>query len=296
MEYRIHQHKFESFNRYYDIVRAAMNQLGHTETKKAAEINFFNHIATDEESAIILKPTGPTAKHFALDRDGYANSSRLAFEKPELNEDIEQMRWDLVEELKHRKTNKWDDSILLKWVPAKNIPEDHVLVIAQMPDDETVNGFSFGNHLKKVEMIIDKLLYNQKYHACKNIVLKLHPRWKPRSQLEHQLINKWNNSGVDVRTGYNLIHDFLPRTRVAILENSTAGIECLMHGVPIISYGWPEYHWATKKLQSLTQLSNLVTDLTWHDPLYCNRFIEWYINHYLCTDINSTVKRLKQLI
>ena len=72
-----------------------MNQLGHTETKKAAEINFFNHIATDGDH-IILKPTGPTAEHFALDRDGYASSSRLAFEKPKLNEDIEQMRWDLI--------------------------------------------------------------------------------------------------------------------------------------------------------------------------------------------------------
>ena len=92
------------------------------------------------------------------------------------------------------------------------------------------------------------------------------------------------------------IHYYLKHTSVAIVDNSTAGIECLMYEIPTISYGWPEYHWATKKLQSLTQLSNLVTDLSWHDPLYCNRFIEWYINHYLCTDINSTEKRLKQLI
>jgi len=25
-------------------------------------------------------------------------------------------------------------------------------------------------------------------------------------------------------------------------------------------------------------------------------FVEWYINHYLCTDINSTIRRLKEIL
>ena len=87
------------------------------------------------------------------------------------------------------------------------------------------------------------------------------------------------------------IHDFLPKTRVAILENSTAGIECMMHGVPIISYGWPEYHWVTQKLQSLTQLNELVSDLSWHYKSDTEQFIHWYINRYLCHDLKSTQRR-----
>ena len=69
-----------------------------------------------------------------------------------------------------------------------------------------------------------------------------------------------------------------------------------MHEVPIISYGWPEYHWATQKLQTLTQLKNLVSDLSWHQKEYAKQFIEWYINNYLCHDIISTENRLKELL
>jgi hypothetical protein len=69
-----------------------------------------------------------------------------------------------------------------------------------------------------------------------------------------------------------------------------------MHEVPVISYGWPEYHWATKKLPTLPQLQDLLHDMSWHRPVYARQFIEWYINHYLCTDINNTVRRLKELL
>ena len=96
--------------------------------------------------------------------------------------------------------------------------------------------------------------------------------------------------------GFESIHYYLKYTSVAIVDNSTAGIECLMYEIPTLSYGWPEYHWATKKLQSLTQLKDLISDLSWHRPVYSNQFIEWYINHYLCSDINSTLRRLNQLI
>ena len=70
-----------------------------------------------------------------------------------------------------------------------------------------------------------------------------------------------------------------------------------MHEVPIISYGWPEYHWVTQKLQTLPQLKTLLKDPTsWHDKRRAKQFIYWYINDYLCTDIDSTVNRLKELI
>jgi hypothetical protein len=70
-----------------------------------------------------------------------------------------------------------------------------------------------------------------------------------------------------------------------------------MHEVPVISYGWPEYHWATKKLQTLPQLDMLIHNPEeWNKPVYARQFIEWYINHYLCTDINNTMKRLKELL
>ena len=153
-----------------------------------------------------------------------------------------------------------------------------------MPDDETVHGFGFGDHIVKLKMIVDKL------HG-ENVVIKLHPRYE-----NPVLVKKWQDAGHTVIDGYISIHDVLPKTRVAIVENSTAGIECLMHEVPVISYGWPEYHWVTAKAQTLPHIESLISDLRWHDKRKAKQFIYWYINDYLCTDIDSTVNRLKELI
>ncbi len=265
-----------------------MNQLGHTEVKKAADINFFNHIHTFEDNCIIVKPTAPTSKHFALDKNGYANTSEIAYEEPCEFEYVD-MDWSKITDLIEKKSNKWDDSILLKWrKPKIKIPEDHILVIGQMPFDETVKGFGFGDHWKKLCEIVDALPKGKQ-----PIVIKLHPAMKGKIQQ----IQNWREQGLTVIDGYISIHDVLPRTRVAIVDNSTAGIECLMHQVPVISHGWPEYHWVTGKMQTLPHLIELINGIDeWHDKELSNKFVYWYINHYLCTDINSTVKRLSELI
>ena len=284
MLYKFHDYKFEKIaNRYYDIIRSAMNNLGHSEVVEdnPANYHFYNHTTTDTKNVFIVKPTAPTSNHFAIDTMGYANSSALSFTRPDINNDMD---WNSVVELRNTKPNKWDDSILLKWKDSKNIPDDHILVIGQMPDDETVHGFGFGDHVVKLKMIVDKL-------NGENVVIKLHPRYK-----NPVLVKQWKDAGHHVITGFDCIHSILPKTRVAIIDNSTAGIECLMHEVPIISYGWPEYHWATQKLQTLTQLKSLVNDLSWHQKKYARQFIEWYINKYLCYDIISTENRLKELL
>ena len=288
MEYRIHPHRYDNFDRYYNIVREAMTLLGHTEVKKAADINFFNHIHTFEDDCIIVKPTAPTSKHFALDSHGYANTSEIAYEEPIEFEYVD-MDWSKITDLIEKKSNKWDDSILLKWRrPKIKIPEDHILVIGQMPFDETVKGFGFGDHWRKLCEIVDVLPKGKQ-----PIVIKLHPAMKGKIQQ----IQNWREQGLTVIDGYISIHDVLPRTRVAIVDNSTAGIECLMHQVPVISHGWPEYHWVTGKMQTLPHLIELINGIDkWHDKELSNKFVYWYINHYLCTDINSTVKRLAQLI
>jgi hypothetical protein len=287
MQYKFHDYKFKKIaNKYYDIIRSAMNNIGHEECYDTADINFYNHTVNSLKTSgmIIVKPTAPTSQHFALDTIGYANSSSLAYSKPDISDDIEQMDWASVLELRNTKPNKWDDSVLLKWRDAKDIKDDHILIIGQMPDDETVNGFGFGDHIKRMDMIINKL-------KNKNLVIKLHPRYKNKS-----LVKKWKEAGHHVITGFDCIHSILPKTRVAIIDNSTAGIECLLHEVPIISYGWPEYHWATQKLQTLPQLEDLVNDLSWHRPVYARQFIEWYINHYLCHDVKTTQERLKEIL
>ena len=295
MEYKIHQYRFDNFTKFEAIIREAMNLLGHVEGDNP-EINIYNHCYQSEVSTnknIIFKPTAPTSKHFALDTIGYANSSTLAFEEPDWYNPFETPTtedFNYIQSLIDQKTNKWDASPRLQWRKARDIAEDHILIIGQVPTDETVNGFGFGDHFKKLSMIVD-------YLKDENLVVKLHP--SPKMKIKGKVkdkVDKWIQNGIDVRTEFESIHDFLPKTKVAILENSTAGIECLMHGVPVISYGWPEYHWVTKNLQSLTQLDVLVNDLSWHNRHDSDRFIHWYINRYLCNDVNSTAKRLKEII
>ena len=129
MLYKFHDYKFEKIaNKYYDIIRGAMNNLGHIEAvdDSAADYNFYNHTTTNTKNTFIVKPTAPTSRHFAIDTIGYANSSALSYTRPDINDDIEQMDWESILQLKNTKPNKWDDSVLLKWRDAKDIKIKHL--------------------------------------------------------------------------------------------------------------------------------------------------------------------------
>ena len=180
---------------------------------------------------------------------------------------------------------------MLKWPDAKNVKKDHILVLGQMPEDETVMGFGFGDHWKKMCMVIDKL------DGYNNVVIKLHPKIDTaRVRNLKKKIEEWEQKGHQVFRGWESIHSVLPKTKVAITENSTSGIECMMHDVPIISYGYPDYHWITKDMRILTNLREYVNDLTWFNAENSRRFLCWYINDYLCCDIPSTFNRINQLL
>ncbi len=279
--------------RYYDIIRKAMVELGHTETQDEADLNFYNHISNwpRNKNTMVVKPTAPTSKHFAIDNWGYANDSKMAYIEPDWMNPFDysmnlKTDRDYIQQLIKDKSNKWDDSILLKWrTPKIKIPEDHILVIGQMPEDETVNGFGFGDHWKKLCQVIDAI-------EDRPLVVKLHPSMKGRGKQ----IDKWKEKDITVINSFISIHDVLPYTRVAVLENSTAGIECMMHKVPIISYGYPEYHWITEKIQTLPQLKSAVRDLSWYSEKENEMFLHWYINRYLCTNVETTKQRIQNIL
>ena len=279
--------------RYYDIIRKAMVELGHTETQDEADLNFYNHISNwpRNKNTMVVKPTAPTSKHFAIDDWGYANDSKMAYIEPDWMNPFDysmnlKTDRDYIQQLIKDKSNKWDDSILLKWrTPKIKIPEDHILVIGQMPEDETVNGFGFGDHWKKLCQVIDAI-------EDRPLVVKLHPSMKGRGKQ----IDKWKEKDITVINSFISIHDVLPYTRVAVLENSTAGIECMMHKVPIISYGFPEYHWITEKIQTLPQLKSAVRDLSWYSEKENEMFLHWYINRYLCTNVETTKQRIQNIL
>ena len=300
MKFKFHETRYTfdrgNFSYAADCIKHALEMMGHEEQSKNADLHIYNHTCRDlepdmEENAIIFKPTAPTSKHFQICRRGYANSSEITFYEPMYDwKKIANEEWDEVQSMIERRANKWDDSIMLKWPDAEDVKDNHILIIGQKPDDETVNGFSFGDHWKKLCMIVEKL------NERPNLVIKLHPSEDRKLQMEAKTIEKWKQKGHQILTGYQSIHSVLPKTKVAITENSTAGIECMMHDVPIISYGYPDYHWITKDLRILTRLNEYVDNLGWFNVSSSRKFLLWYINDYLCSDIPSTGRRLERLL
>lgn len=300
--YKFHEYRYTfkgNFKHAAECIKAGLNLRGMKETDGEPDLHVYNHTARDlepdmPENSIIFKPTAPTSKHFQICDLGYANSSRITFEEPVYKGSTwtKNVYWGQIEKMITDRTNKWDDSILLKWERAKNVPDDHILIIGQMPEDETVYGFSFGDHWKKMCMIIDKL-------KDENLVIKLHPRIRKATHIIRNLnkqIEQWEEAGHTVIIGFVSIHDVLPKTRLAITENSTAGIECMMHDVPIISYGYPDYHWITKDLRILTELRGYINDMSWYSKEDNRCFLLWYIYSYLCKDEMSAYKRLGEIL
>jgi len=69
-----------------------------------------------------------------------------------------------------------------------------------------------------------------------------------------------------------------------------------MHDVPIISHGYPDYHWITKDMRILTRLNGYIDNLSWFDKRQSREFLCWYVFRYLCSDIPTTTKRLEELL
>jgi len=300
VEFKIYEHRYTfqgQFAYAANMIRHSLEMMGHTEGDNP-DLHIYNHTCRDlepdmPENSLIFKPTAPTSQHFQIDRNGYANSSDMAFIDPTVISDWRNYDNSEINEIKSlilRRANKWDQSILINgWDEVDDITDDHILVIGQMPGDETVDGFGWPGHIQRIDRILDKL-------EGENVVLKLHPKYKPKTLDEKKLMKKWKEMDIQILRGFTAIHSVLPKTRVAILDNSTAGIECMMHEDPMITYGHPDYHWVTKDMRSPVQLRGFINDLSWYDKELTRKFLCYYIFEYLCSDIDTTMNRLQELL
>lgn len=266
----------------------------HTHLNDIKRNNFFIG-----KKALFVKPTGPSPAYFTIDELGYACSSSITYSKPPFENIDESLffngeRQTLIKNREH----KWSDRETLQFINnPPRVPKEHILVIGQMPGDETVTKMSFGDHWIKFKSVVEYLLplYKDK------LVVKVHPTLE-REATEagwayfKQNIGDWMLKGATVLYGFESLHDILPHTKVAIVENSTAGIDCLLYEVPVISYGFPEYHWVTKDLRHLNMLEDYIEKLDWYDNILANKWISWYCTEYQCKDLESTTTRLKRLL
>jgi len=267
------------------------------------DIYIYNHTYPEEiesrffigKKSIFLKPTGPTNKHYSIDPLGYSSRVTIAYDKPNFEDIDYQQYWDSeVNKIKEEKLHKWTNEY--DFLPLnKNIPNNHVLIIGQMTGDTSVREFSFQNHLEDIERIIDKL------DKKDPIVIKLHPFLKERSSNEYwgtieSKIKRWEELGCTVIWEFIDIHTVLPKTKLAIIENSTSGIECMMYDIPMITFGCPEYRWVCKELRQIIDINRFKNNLSWFDKELSRKFLVWYIRDWLCYDVESTKRRLKKLL
>ena len=277
-------------------------------------VNIYNHTYLDDlkvqkrnlEASILnifLKPTGPSTEYFSLDTAGFGPCSSLLFKKDYKILDMEILNKfyrSEIQPLIHFNTNKWgipgsSSDFSFKETLDINVPENHVLVLGQMPGDTTVTDMQFGDHWEKLKSIVD-YLYKRNFST----VIKIHPTLKDKKSEEEwketkwgQQIAKWKNAGIFVIDDYSSTHKVFPKTSVAIVENSTSGVEAIMHNVPVISYGNPEYKWATKPLEHLCFLEDYIRDTSWYSTQKSYSWLYYYLKEYLCRDFNSTIKRVK---
>ena len=285
-----------------DIVKdndSAVYVYNHTPKNKLIRDNF-----TLGRKTLILKPTGPTPNYFTIDTEGYAASSSITYNKPAF-EAVSSSSFfsEEVTSFKLNRENKWSDRDDLQFIDTSAIiPEDHILVIGQMPADETVTDISFGDHWRKLEAVVETLI-----HQKRPVVVKVHPTLKRESNIPddkgitgwfyyYQTIEYWKSKNITVLFDFESLHDILPKTYVAILENSTSGIDCALYDVPMITYGLPEYHWITFDLRHLQQLLPAVEDLSWFDLNLSRAWLTWFCTEYQCYNYTSTLNRLKTLL
>lgn len=275
-------------------------EVGIVDSKE--DIYIYNHTYPEEiegffkgKKSIFLKPTGPTNRHYSIDPLGYSSRITITYDKPNFENTDYKTYWDKeVSKIKKKRLHKWTNEF--EFIENSTpIPDNHILVIGQMPGDTSVNEFSFSNHIDDIEKIVDRL------DNLDPVVIKLHPFLKDRSTKEYwKLIEKkivyWEGLGHTVIKEMEDIHTILPKTKLAIVENSTAGIECMMYDIPIITFGCPEYRWISKELRHIINLNIYKNDLSWFDKELSRKFLVWYIRDWLCYDVESTKKRLKEVL
>ena len=268
------------------------------------------HVSGFEGPQWFLKSTGPGHFHTTIDELGYGPYSSIAYEKPPFENvsmiDVKRFFEERVTSWINDRTSKWGEDVLTE---AEVDEEDgYVLVLAQTLRDETVDGMWFGNYCSALYGVVNTLAQLED----RPIVVKLHPwtdgvsEWDSvgnplpptndnvSSKLSAQL--KKISPKVHVYTGMSSVHDFIAKSRCVVLCNSTSGLEAMLHNKPIISWGYPEYHWVTYDLRHLCDLRRALRIEDWFDLGLSQRFIYWFSELFCVSDYQSTQRRVSELL
>lgn len=257
-----------------------------------------------------MKSTGPDQFHMTLDPLGFGPYSSIAYQKPPFD-DLARIEDQEVNEYFSTKVPGWIEKKTSKWGDGVFDPvilpnDDFVLVLGQVFNDEVVDGMWFGDYWKALFSVVQVLSQVET-----NVVVKLHP-WtdgtggfgpdgKPLPQEKTEMADHATmmlqalGPNVRVYSGMGSIHDFLDKCKCVVLCNSSAGIDAMLHRKPIISWGFPEYHWITYDLRHLCDLPRAL-NLDWYSSWAQDRFIYWYTERYCVYDFPSAKRRVQELL
>ncbi len=245
-----------------------------------------------------FKPTVPDEDHATLDRLGFGPFSEITYTKPDYlsvkTEDVENFYNTQVREWVESKSSKWG----LKQFESGTKPKakDYVLIVGQMIVDEVVNHHALGGHAHHVWSLVEEV----RRVSDKPIVVKLHPRqkvdWPEGNAKMREGIEKLDLGNIEIYDDYGSIHDFLPEASHMITASSGSGFEAMMHDVPLITFGHPEYHWETFDLRKRCEMRRALDTDTWYSKENTRKFLYWYMQEYCFFDFLSAKRRVNYLL
>lgn len=276
-----------------------------------ADICIYNH--TDESYIIgnvlqvkknwFFKPTVPDTVHTTLDEKGFGPFSPMTYEKPPFELTTKAQ----VAEFFKGRVKTWIDNKLNKWGKMMQtedfeVPfEDYYLILGQCGGDSVVTHYDFGHYFTKLEQVARELSRIDD----RPIVIKLHPYTDGEEGSRGEYKDNSFSLGLKERfekiknvyvyLGKLNIHNFIPKARCVLLSNSGAGFEVMMHHKPMITWGFPEYHWVTYDLRHLAELNDAVK-LDWFDSDKQDKFLYWYMEKYCYFDQLTANRRVKELL
>jgi capsule polysaccharide export protein KpsC/LpsZ len=182
------------------------------------------------------------------------------------------------------------------WSQVNVSDQDYYLVLTQIPSDTVVSTMHFGKYYQELLSLVDEL----NSVGDRRIIVKFHPRVFDKKEAlpeTQKVLAALHSLGVKVSIEKRKVsvHSYFPNARCVFACNSEAGIEAMFHGKPVITWGYPQYHWVTYDLRHLNQLEEALK-LDWFDEQAAKRWVYWYLKKFTFWDKKSAQRRVDDLL
>ena len=250
-----------------------------------------NHYVTPQKGWYVGLQ-GPAPGYFSIDKVGCWPHLESTY-TPKLSAPIPKYPEKLVYDIKQQKLNHYNNKHLNRSEEITNVPKDHVLLIMSASDQ------SWTPTWTRFATICNMLLANDH-----KIVVKFTPEialdnkgerdTRKIEQLEH--LFKQFEGNLTCYYKHESLHDILPHSKAVIVEDNIQNLEPFMYDVPVITLGAPPYrHWV-KQIYHAHEIVPAVENLSWFNEDRQRDWFSWYVNDYLCSDMESVARRIDQLL